>query len=91
MVDVLESYQVTIPPDIRRALKIKPGDRIEFATKDNGEVLLRNQPEARDPEQAWFWTPEWQAGEQEADADKAAGRVTSFGSGEEFISWLETH
>lgn len=31
-----------------------------------------------DPEQAWFWTPEWQAKEAEADADLAAGRVVSF-------------
>jgi len=26
-----------------------------------------------DPTQAWFWTPEWQAGEREADAEAAAG------------------
>ncbi|WP_435589786.1 hypothetical protein [Micromonospora aurantiaca (nom. illeg.)] len=32
----------------------------------------------RDPDQAWFWTPEWQAGEREADADLAAGRVRRF-------------
>ncbi len=27
-------------------------------------------------DQAWFWTPSWQAGEAEADRDIAAGRVT---------------
>lgn len=27
-----------------------------------------------DPAQAWFWSPEWQAGERRVDADKAAGR-----------------
>jgi class 3 adenylate cyclase len=26
-----------------------------------------------DPEQAWFWTPAWQAGEREASAQIAAG------------------
>src|SRR5688500_4712450 len=26
-----------------------------------------------DPEQAWFWTPEWQAKEREADEDFLAG------------------
>ena len=26
-----------------------------------------------DPDQAWFWTPEWQAGERKADAEIAAG------------------
>ena len=25
------------------------------------------------PEQAWFWTQEWQAGKREADRDSAAG------------------
>ena len=35
-------------------------------------------PQGTDPSQAWFWTPEWQAGEREADADIAAGRVRSF-------------
>ena len=29
-------------------------------------------------DQAWFWTPEWQAGEREADEDIRAGRVRTF-------------
>lgn len=41
-----------------------------------------------DPDQAWFWTPEWQAGERQADADKAAGRYTRYFSDEEFLSAL---
>ncbi|MFN2496907.1 MAG: hypothetical protein ABR608_13510 [Pseudonocardiaceae bacterium] len=32
--------------------------------------------------QAWYWTPEWQAGEAEADADLAAGRFVRFYSAE---------
>jgi antitoxin PrlF len=31
-----------------------------------------------DPSQAWFWTPEWQAGEREADKDIATGRTVRF-------------
>ena len=42
-----------------------------------------------DPEQAWFWTPEWQEGEREADEDIAAGRVTRYDSDEEFLKYLE--
>ncbi len=41
-----------------------------------------------DPEQAWFWTPEWQAGEREADDEIAAGRVTTQYSDEEFLAEL---
>jgi hypothetical protein len=31
---------------------------------------------APDPDQAWFWSEEWQQGEQEASADIETGRVT---------------
>lgn len=27
-------------------------------------------------DQAWFWTPSWQAGENEADRDIAEGRIS---------------
>ncbi len=30
----------------------------------------------RDPDQAWFWSEEWQHREREADEDIGAGRVT---------------
>ena len=40
-------------------------------------------------DQAWFWTPEWQAKEREADAALAAGRVTCFESDEAFLAALE--
>ena len=43
-----------------------------------------------DATQAWFWTPEWQAGEREADADLAAGRSETFESGEEFVRALRS-
>jgi hypothetical protein len=39
--------------------------------------------------QAWFWTPEWQAKEREADEDIAAGRGERFESDEEFLAALE--
>ena len=41
------------------------------------------------PDQAWFWTPEWQAKEREADADLAAGRFRRFEGDEEFLAALE--
>jgi len=42
-----------------------------------------------DPEQAWFWTPEWQEGEREVDEDIAFGRGTRYDSDEEFLAALE--
>ena len=38
--------------------------------------------------QAWYWTPEWQAKEREADEDIAAGRGEFFESGEAFLQAL---
>jgi hypothetical protein len=40
------------------------------------------------PDQEWFWTPEWIAGEREADAQIAAGQVQTFYSDEEFLAHL---
>jgi hypothetical protein len=45
---------------------------------------------ARDPGQAWFWTPEWQAGEAEASAQIARGDLSPvFGSAEEMCEYLD--
>jgi len=48
-----------------------------------------HKPDPVPPDQAWFWTPEWLAGEIEASEDIAAGRVTRYDSDEEFLASLE--
>lgn len=78
--------QLTLPDDIRRAAQLEEGDLLEAELTDEG-ILLRPQ-KVIDATQAWFWTPEWQAGEREADADVDAGRVETFASGEEFLDAL---
>ena len=40
-------------------------------------------------DQAWFWSDEWQAGEREAEADVAAGRVAVFESMADLLVDLE--
>lgn len=42
-----------------------------------------------DSGQWWFWTPEWQTGEREADADLAAGRFETFDTMDEFLVSLK--
>jgi len=43
-----------------------------------------------DPEQAYFWTKEWQEGEREADEDIKAGRVSkAFDTAEEAVKALK--
>ena len=43
----------------------------------------------RDPDQWWFWTPEWQAGEREVDRQRAAGQTTICYSADEMDAQLE--
>ena len=65
--------QLTLPDDIRRALHIGEGDEVEFSLHDDGTVTVRGFVSIP-TDQAWFFTPEWLAGEQEADDEVAAGR-----------------
>src|SRR5579863_9854858 len=80
--------QLTLPDDIRRAAHLEEGDLLEAELTADG-ILLRPQ-KVIDATQAWFWSPEWQAAERQADADKAAGRVETFDSGDAFISALSS-
>lgn len=79
--------QLTLPDEIRTAAHLEEGDLLEAEITADG-ILLRPQ-KVIDATQAWFWTSEWQAGEREADADGAAGRVETFASGEEFVEALK--
>ncbi len=53
-----------------------------------GPGLVHITIEAIDPDQAWFWTPEWQAGEREADEDIANGHVETYSSMDDLIDDL---
>ena len=79
---------VTIPQQVREALHLTEGDQLLVAVEDGRIVLTPAAVVPRD--QAWFWTPEWQAKEAEADADRAAGRVTEYATDEEFLGALGT-
>jgi len=79
--------QLTIPPEIRAAAHLEEGDPVEFEVVEDG-ILLRPK-KVIDASQAWFWTPEWQAKEREADEDIAAGRGERFESDEEFLAALK--
>jgi AbrB family looped-hinge helix DNA binding protein len=80
--------QVTLPEDIRAAARLEEGDLLDAELTDEG-ILLRPR-KVIDATQAWFWSPEWQQGEREAEADLAAGRIETVASGEEMISALRS-
>jgi len=65
-------------------------DQLPDRAVDGAALLLGEIKHGRiDPEQAWFWTHEWQAKEHEADEDIAAGRGTTYESDEAFLGALE--
>lgn len=79
--------QVTIPQEVREAAHLEEGDPLEVEVTPEG-ILLRPK-KMIDSSQAWFWTPEWQAGEREASADIAAGRTEVFKTPEDLLDSLD--
>lgn len=84
---VRDKGQLTLPPGIREVLGVSPGDELEFEVTEAGVVEVHGLRKIRS-DQAWFWTPQWQAGEREADEDIAAGRTTSYADGDAFLADL---
>ena len=82
-----EKNQLTLPAEAVRGAHVGPGDYFEVEATDEG-ILLRPK-KVIDATQAWFWTPEWQAGEREASADIAAGRPRVFDSDDAFLDSLD--
>src|SRR5258708_29622945 len=42
-----------------------------------------------EPDQLWFWTNEWQAGEQEVDEERQQGLTKRFKNVDDLISFLD--
>jgi len=87
-VKVRPKAQLTLPEEIRRALHISEGDDVEFSVHDDGTVTVRGYVSIP-TDQAWFFTPEWLAGEREADEDMAAGRGAAHESAGDMFAHLE--
>ena len=86
IVTIRAKGQLTLPLGVRNAAHIEEGDPLEVELTPEG-ILLRPK-KLIDADQAWFWSPEWQAGEREASADIAAGRTERHNSTDGFLSSL---
>ncbi len=65
-------------------------DRLPEGAIDGAAIMLGEISAGRiDPEQAWYWTREWQSKEREADDDRTAGRVSRYESDEDFLTALD--
>ncbi len=65
-------------------------DRLPEGAINGAAIMLGEISAGRiDPDQAWYWTREWQVKEREADDDRAAGRVTRYETDEDFLKALD--
>src|SRR5580658_8551105 len=88
-VKVRPKAQLTLPEEIRRALHIGEGDEVEFAVHDDGTVTVRGFISIP-TDQAWYFTPQWLPGEQEADEQITAGHGRTFETADEMFTHLDT-
>jgi antitoxin PrlF len=79
--------QLTLPDDVRKAARLEEGALIDAVVSENGEIILRPLV-AVDRSQAWFWTPEWQAGEREASEQARSGEGEVFETDADFLDSL---
>ncbi len=88
-VSVQSRGAVVLPPAVRTRLGLDtPGAQLELTEREDGVLEVRPMV-AVPADQAWFWTPAWQAGEAEVDEHVRAGQVIVSGSAEKFLSDLE--
>ena len=79
---------VEMPTDQQEAIRTA---LVELNEAGNGARVQRIVSEAllTAVEQRYFWTPEWQAKEQEADEAIAEGRVRTFDTMDEMLDFLD--
>jgi len=72
LVKVKKNYQITIPQALRKKIRLAVGDYVEIELQE-GALVIRPVKVVH-PDQEYFFTPEWQEKESEADRDIAEGR-----------------
>jgi len=73
LVKVKRNYQITIPQNLRRLIRLSVGDYVEMDIQD-GTLVIR-PVKVIHPDQEYFFTKEWQEKEAEADKDLVEGKV----------------
>jgi len=73
LVRVKKNYQITIPQNLRRIIRLAVGDYVEINIQDN--TLVIRPVKVVHPDQAYFFTKEWQEKEAEADKDIVGGKL----------------
>ena len=82
--------QISIPKDVMESLNLHPGDEVEFKVEDDTARLIPVKTIKVPRDQAWFWTPEWQAKEKQADRDLSEGHSRNFDKLEDLLKELHS-
>ena len=78
--------EIRLPEEVKRTLKLRKGAKLDVIVSGSGVFLI--PPQRIPADQRYFYTPEWQAKEREADQDFAHGRAKSFADVEDLIREL---
>jgi len=88
LVKVKRNYQITIPQNLRRKIRLAVGDYLEVDIRD--DALVIRPVKVIHPDQEYFFTKEWQEKEAEADRAVAAGELVGpFESSEDALAALK--
>ena len=87
VVQLASNGRITLPSSIRRRAGLSEGDLLRVEIGEDGRIIL-TPVVAVDRSQAYFWTSRWQKGEQEAEEDLRAGRVSTFENVDDLIKDL---
>lgn len=87
VVKLQRNKNITLPTWLIRRFHIMVGDFLRLELRREG-VLMR-PGRLVDPSQAYFWTPEWQAGEREVEAERHAGKTKRFRSMRRLVEDLD--
>lgn len=89
LVKVKRNYQITIPQNLRRLIRLAEGDYVEMEIK-NGALLIK-PVKVIHPDQEYFFTREWQDKEAAADQDLVQGKVAGpFENAQDALKALKT-
>ena len=89
-IKIRKKYQITLPAAVREAAGVYEGDFLIAEVQKDRTILLRPS-RLVDADEAFFYTPEWQTAEREADEDIRLGHTYRFDGAQDAIDFLHDH
>ncbi|SCM78737.1 Transcriptional regulator, AbrB family [uncultured Sporomusa sp.] len=86
LVELKQKSQVTIPAELLKKMKLKPGDKLEIEEKEGRLIITPVAIIPRD--QLWYYSKEWQTGEMQAERQIGEGKVSLAKTKDELLKGL---